>query len=142
MNDFQSLCAHYGIRATTVRRQLYELFVSTNPILAAEFIDLARAKGFDTVTIYRTIALFSKLGIMYEFGSGKQRTLQLYNPSHGDHHHFIRCSNCNKVAHFGDSALEQQLLEISQQKGFATINSHYLEIIGTCKACNQFARTA
>ena len=142
MNDFQSLCAHYGIRATTVRRQLYELFAKNNPILAAEFIDLARANGFDTVTVYRTIALFYKLGIMDEFGSGKQRTLQLHNPNHGDHHHYIRCSSCDKVAHFGDSAIEQQLLAISRQKGFAAVNSHYLEIIGTCKACSQFARTA
>lgn len=141
MNDFQSLCAHYGIRATTVRRQLLELLRNISPVLAAEYIDIAHKEGFDTVTVYRTIALFTKLGLVYEFGAGKQRTLQLHEPSHNDHHHFIRCNRCDQVARFEDSMIEQKLTEISRQKGFAKIESHYLEVIGTCIVCYQLSRT-
>lgn len=142
MNDFKLVCAKYGIRATTVRAQLYALLKQSSPLLAAEFIDMAKNQGFDTVTIYRTLNLFHKLGIVYEFGSGKQRTIQLHQPDHDDHHHFIRCVSCNKVARFEDPAIEQQLLAIAQKKGFALIDSHYLEIIGTCASCNQLSRTA
>lgn len=142
MKDFQHICSHYGIRSTTVRKQLYELLRDNSPILAGEFIDIAVNKGFDSVSVYRTINLFTKLGIVYEFGSGKQRTLQLSAPNHDDHHHFIRCSLCNKVAHFGDSSIEQQLLTIAQLKGFESIESHYLEMIGKCKSCAQFTRSA
>lgn len=141
MNEFQSLCAHYGIRATTVRKQLFELLRKTSPILATEFIEVARNRGFDTVSIYRTIALFSKLGIIYEFGSGRNRTLQLHQPNHQEHHHFIRCGSCDKVAKFEDKVIEEQLGNISKNKGFYNINSHYLEVIGTCYSCHQFSRT-
>lgn len=142
MNEFKQLCAKYGIRATTVRGQLFVLLKESSPLLAAEFIDIAKNKGFDSVTVYRTLGLFYKLGIIYEFGSGKQRTLQLHEPNHDDHHHFIRCKTCNKVARFEDSAIEQQLLTVAKQKGFSSISSHYLEIIGTCARCDQLLRTA
>lgn len=142
MNEFQSLCARYGVRATTVRRQLFELIQNTSPILATEFMEVARNKGFDTVSIYRTITLFNRLGVIYEFGSGRNRTIQLHQPSHGEHHHFIRCNKCDKVAQFEDVVIEKQLGEISKSKGFKTINSHYLEVIGTCTSCAQFSRSA
>ncbi len=141
MNEFKSLCAAYGIKATTVRRQLFELLKLRSPILAADFIDVAKSQGFDSVTIYRTINLFSRLGIIYEFGSGKQRTLQLHEPEHTDHHHFIRCESCNKVARFEDDAIENQLLSISRHKGFVEVKTHYLEVIGVCVSCAQFSRT-
>lgn len=141
MNEFQSLCARYGVRATTVRRQLFELIKQCSPILATEFIEVARTKGFDTVSTYRTISLFNKMGIVYEFGSGRNRTIQLHQPSNTRHHHFIRCNKCGKVAQFEDEVIEKQLGEISTSKGFKSINSHYLEVIGTCTSCAQFSRT-
>ena len=90
MNEFNQLCATYGIRATTVRRQLYTLLQQKSPLLAAEFIDIAQQQGFDTVSIYRTINLFQKIGVIYEFGSGKQRTLQIQAKTNDDHHHYIK----------------------------------------------------
>lgn len=142
MNNFKTICSEYGIKATTVRRQLYELFRQNSPILAAEFINLAKSQGFDTVTIYRTINLFSQIGIIYEFGSGKQRTLQLQVTNHHSHHHYIRCQSCNKVVRFEDAAIEKKLLDISVQNGFVSVDSHFLEIIGVCFSCNQLSRTA
>lgn len=142
MNNFNQLCAAYGMRATTVRRQLYALLQQHSPLLAAEYIDIAQRQGFDTVSIYRTVNLFQKLGIIYEFGSGKQRTIQLQTKSNDQHHHYIRCDSCNKVAKFEDSYIEQQLLAVAKQNGFMSVNSHYLEVVGTCVACGSFSRTA
>lgn len=142
MNEFIRFCAKNNIKTTTVRKQLYVLLSQNSPILASEFISLAKQNGFDSVSVYRTINLFIKYGLVFEFGFGKQKTLQLHEPDGHSHHHYIRCVNCDRVARFEDNVIEKQLLNIANSKDFATVSSHYLEIMGTCNRCYQLERTA
>lgn len=137
MDEFVRFCAQNNIKATTVRKQLFELLKQNSPITASEFIQLAKNNGFDSVSIYRTINLFIKYDLVFEFGFGKQKTLQLHQPDNHGHHHYIRCSNCQQTARFEDRVIEKQLQLISDSKNYNNISAHYLEIIAVCQACQR-----
>ncbi len=135
IEDFIIISNQYGFKATTTRKQIFLLLKKHSPVLASEFLEIAKKNDFDIVTVYRTITLFQKYGVIFEFGSGKQRTLQFNTPDSHDHHHYIRCKTCDKVSRFEDADIENKLFEISKRNGFYKVESHYLEIIGICKNC-------
>ncbi len=140
-SSFRDICSIHDIRFTRVRSELYDLLISHSPVAAREFIAHATNQGFDTVSVYRSLDLFEKIGICDSYGSGKNRVLYASNDGE-QHHHFIRCTNCNRAFEFENEAIEMQLDAIARRAGFADISSHYLEISGICKYCNQFSRTA
>ncbi len=132
---FRTICESKGIRVTTVRNSLFDLLSKSSPITVADFFDLSKSNGFDTVSVYRTLDLFRKLDVMDEFGIGRQRVLQARTEIDA-HHHFIRCKICGLQSEFEDDAIEYQLGTVAAENGFPKIRSHYLEIIGICQNCS------
>lgn len=138
---FRDICYKNNIRYTRVRAELFDLLVQESPLLSHDFMQLAISKGFDQVSIYRTIYLFERLGICDSYGSGKNRVLHAHTES-ANHHHFIRCTNCGRAFEFENEAIEMQLQAIATRAGFSQVSSHFLEISGICAKCNQSARIA
>ncbi len=122
------------MRATLVRKNLFDLLVTLSPVSVSDFFDATNKKGFDTVSVYRTLDLFRKLDIMHEHGVGRQRILQAKTELDA-HHHFITCETCGFSQEFEDDAIEFQLSTVAAENGFPKIKSHYLEIIGQCQNC-------
>lgn len=86
------------------------------------------------VTIYRTLDILTKLGLICELHAGG--SCHSYTTSASEHHHHLICSNCGKVIDFSGydlSLLEQRL---SVETGFE-INDHLLEFTGLCQACQK-----
>lgn len=130
----RTACEANNIRLTTVRKNLFELLTNESPISLTAFFELTQQKGFDTVSVYRTLDLFRKLDLIHEYGVGRQRILQARTEQEA-HHHFIRCDTCGLTREFEDDAIEYQLQTVAGESGFPTIKSHYLEIIGRCQSC-------
>lgn len=133
-NLLRSACEANNVRVTTVRKNLFDLLQQTSPLSVAEFFEKAKQKGFDTVSVYRTVDLFRKLKLIDEYGVGRQRILQVRTEI-DEHHHFIRCEACGLVVEFEDNAVEYQLSTVAAENGFPKIKSHFLEIIGRCSSC-------
>jgi len=140
-NAFRDICNQKNIRYTRVRAELFEILIHHNPISAREFMQLAMSKGFDQVSVYRTIYLFERLNICDSYGAGKNRMLHAHTES-VNHHHFIRCTQCDRAFEFENEAIEMQLHAIASRAGFSQVSSHFLEISGICAKCSQSARTA
>src|SRR2546421_5552224 len=88
----------------------------------------------DRASIYRTIALFERLGIVQRLQIGWKYKLELSDAFH-HHHHHLTCSNCGKVIPFEeDTALEKRLHVLANSKNF-TMQGHQLEIQGLCQNC-------
>lgn len=113
---FRDICYTHDLRYTRVRAELYELFIEHSPVAARDFIALATDKGFDTVSVYRTLDLFEKINICNSYGSGKNRILHA-STTNEHHHHFIRCTNCNRAFEFENEAIEMQLDAIARRAG-------------------------
>lgn len=133
--SFRDIAAEKEIRYTTVRGQLYELMRKQSPCNLREFLSLAKQAGFDTVTTYRTLDLFRKHSLVEEYGVGSRRMIQLKEAAGDTHHHFLRCQNCKMAIPFHDETIEDQLAVLSAKNNFKNIESHYIEIVGTCPRC-------
>jgi Fe2+ or Zn2+ uptake regulation protein len=135
MNSYlRTVCEANNVKVTTVRKSLYDLLIKTSPLSADDFFEVTKQKGFDTVSVYRTLDVFSKIGLLDEFGVGRRRIIQA-RTENDEHHHFIRCDTCGAVQEFEDNTIEYQLGAAAAENGFPKIKSHYLEIIGLCQNC-------
>ena len=130
----RSACETHNVRVTMVRKNLFDLLVYESPVSVSSFFEITKKRGFDTVSVYRTLDFFRKLEIVHEHGVGRQRILQAKTELDA-HHHFITCESCGFSQEFEDDAIEFQLSTVAAENGFPNIHSHYLEIIGTCKNC-------
>lgn len=89
----------------------------------------ARCPEVGMVTVYRTLDLFSELGLVRRLDLGDGARYELAD----DHHHHLICEECGTVAEFEQCPLDlQRLPEIGS--GFE-VRAHSLEVYGTCPAC-------
>jgi len=132
--------------ATLLRQRGYKLTPQRRAILGAiaESRDhLTPAAIYDKVkheynniglvTIYRTLELLTRLGLICEVHvGGNCHSYLLRRPS--EHHHHIICSNCGTVIDFIDCDLSEVEQRLSEQTGF-DIEGHLLEFLGHCRQC-------
>jgi Fur family ferric uptake transcriptional regulator len=85
-------------------------------------------------TVYRTLDLFSQLGLCLPIvlGDGIPRFLSCQN---GHHHHFV-CRRCHRTFHFPDCAANGLEESLSERFGFR-IEGHLVEFYGLCGGCRQ-----
>ncbi len=127
-----------GVRLTRQRRVLLQVMDSAERHLDAGSI-LRRAQKIDPrvhrVTVYRTLDLLKRHGLIDELDLLHIRGGQHYYESHGprDHIH-IACLRCGKVREFESRLFEQLKRQIERDCGIK-ITVTRTEIGGYCDAC-------
>jgi Fur family ferric uptake transcriptional regulator len=86
------------------------------------------------VTIYRTLDILAKLGLICELHAGG--SCRSYTTGASEHHHHLICTNCGKVVDFSGYDLSQLEQRLSLETGF-DIEDHLLEFVGLCQACQK-----
>ena len=122
-------------RVTSPRLAIFRILGTHSPLAMASLSLRAQENGVDSVTVYRTLALFKKLGLVQEIGVGNKRLFELSDGFGGHHHHFW-CTNCGKIIDFDDPNLEQALHQATAALNF-TLQSHQLEMVGVCSSCRK-----
>lgn len=86
-------------------------------------------------TVYRTLALLERSGLVQErdFGEGFKR----YEPAsrHTRHEHLI-CRSCGGISEFTHEGLDRMVALIAEAASFRH-DQHRLEIYGRCRDCQQ-----
>ena len=129
-----------GIRLTRQRRVILQVMESAQRHLDVAQI-LRRAKKIDAgvhrVTIYRTIDLLKRHGLIDELDLLHIRGEGHYYESHGprDHIH-IACLRCGKVREFESHLFEQLKRQIEQDLRIK-ITMTRTEVGGYCENCRQ-----
>lgn len=127
-----------GIRLTRQRRVILEVMDSAEQHLDVDQI-LARAQKIDAavhlVTVYRTIDLLKKQGLIDELDLLHLRGDRHYYETHGprDHIH-VACLRCGKVREFESRLYEQLKEQIAQDCGIRVSVSR-TEVGGICNEC-------
>jgi Fur family ferric uptake transcriptional regulator len=127
-----------GVRLTRQRRVLLEVMDGAERHLDAGSI-LRRAQKIDPrvhrVTVYRTLDLLKRHGLIDELDLLHIHGDQHYYESHGprDHIH-IACLRCGKVREFESRLFEQLKRQIERDCGIK-ITVTRTEIGGYCEAC-------
>jgi len=127
-----------GVRLTRQRRVLLEVMDQAERHLTADAI-LERAQKIDPrvhrVTVYRTLEMLKKRGLLDELDLLHIHGHGHYYESHGprDHIH-VACLRCGKVREVESELFEQLKRQIAQDTGIKITVSR-AEIGGYCESC-------
>jgi len=134
-DDLRALLKKDGASLTKPRRVIFDLLLNQEPQSMQVLAQRAAAK-VDRATVYRTIELFERLGIVHRLNIGWKYKIELSDIFQGHHHHFY-CTNCSKTYSLpANSMLETIIDSTAAKEGFAA-RGHQLEIYGLCQNCSK-----
>ncbi len=123
-----------GFKLTTPRKEVLNV-LTTSPLSVQELSETLKEKGLqiDLVTIYRTLELFTSLGIVEKI-QFEDKTARFELKDEADHHHHLVCIKCGLVE---DCVInEDSLVMAIEQKTKFQVQRHALEFFGFCRRCN------
>ena len=139
-NKIAGILRQYGYRLTPQRHAVLNVIASSHDHLTPAAIHdrvCQEHPSIGQVTIYRTLDILAKLGLICEVHvGGTCRSYLMRRPS--EHHHHLICAGCGTVIDFTDCDLNGLQQRLSKETGFQ-IESHLLEFVGRCQNCQKIA---
>ncbi len=118
---------------TLPRQVVFSALLGHEPQTMAQLVAVC-ADQIDRASVYRTIALFERLGIVQRLQIGWKYKLELSDAFH-HHHHHLTCLKCGRTTPLPeDKQLENRLQQLAQTQNF-TMQGHQLEVQGLCQNC-------
>lgn len=132
-----------GVRITSQRRLLVGIIQdSPRHLDAAALLEIAKKQDpeIDRATVYRTIALLKKRGLIDELDlmhlEGEKHYYEA--KTNRDHCH-MACFQCGGIMEYASPSFERLRKEMARESGFQ-IRAMRLEVGGYCKRCRKTAR--
>ena len=124
-----------GLRVTSQRALILEI-IRRRHLDADEIYRQARAKQprLSLSTVYRTLQVLKKLGLVEELHFDETHHHYEMKPS-SEHHHLV-CLGCGKVVEFECPLSLKMKEDIAREKGFE-ITSAEIRMTGYCPKCRQ-----
>ena len=124
-----------GLRATSQRALILEV-IRRGHLDADEIYRQARAKQprLSLSTVYRTLQLFKKLGLVEELHFDE--THHHYEVKSSSEHHHLVCLGCGEVIEFKCPLSPKMKKDIAREKGFE-ITGAEIRMTGYCSKCRQ-----
>ncbi|KXH78842.1 peroxide-responsive transcriptional repressor PerR [Sporosarcina sp. HYO08] len=124
-----------GVRITPQRHAILEYLISSHLHPTADEIYKSLESDFPSMsvaTVYNNLRVFRNVGLIKEltYGDASSR----FDFVTHDHYHII-CDECGTIVDFHHPGLEEVERLASYMTGFQ-VNSHRLEVYGTCPACS------
>ena len=108
-----------------------------HPLTNREIFSEMPHGGGDLATVYRSMHLLEKMGIVkrFYFGDGAAR-FELVKEGDDGHHHHLICVKCARVVEIEECILREIEQRIAAQNGFKAV-THKLEFFGICPRCQR-----
>jgi Fur family transcriptional regulator, ferric uptake regulator len=126
-----------GYRMTPQRMMIVDAIEHSENHISAEDIFkqvVAKFPNVNLSTVYRTLELLEKLGLVTKTEMGVGRIV--YHPMEKGHHHHLICRECGKVISLDEAALTPLKESLQRDYQFSAELRH-LGIIGLCADCQQ-----
>ena len=126
-----------GYRLTPQRLMILAAIEGRQDHISAEEIYAQVAAKYPHVnisTVYRTLELLKRLGMVYEIDLGEGRIR--YHAEDSGHHHHLVCQDCNRVTDIEESTLSSLRDILYRDYGFRAELRH-VAIFGTCGDCRK-----
>lgn len=125
-----------GWRLTPQREKILHVFQNLprgNHLSAEELHDLLaqRDEPISLSTIYRSVKLMSRMGILRELELAEGHKHYELNQPYPHHHHHMVCIQCNKTIEFKNDSILKQSLKQVEKEGFQLIDCQ-LTVMGIC----------
>ena len=124
-----------GYRLTPQRLMILSAMESSHDHISAEEIYAQVAAKYPHVnisTVYRTLELLKKLGMVYEIDLGEGRIR--YHAEGSGHHHHLVCQSCGKITDIDEATLSSLKDSLLRDYGFSADLRH-VGIFGLCEGC-------
>ncbi|MGB9693517.1 MAG: Fur family transcriptional regulator [Fervidobacterium sp.] len=134
--DFNKYLEAKGLKLTKEREKILRQIISSNKHFEAEeFLFHLNKKRFNVSrpTFYRTLKVFTKLGILAKSNLEDGRVIYENLLSTNHHDHFV-CTICGRIIEFKDSEIEKKQEKICEKYNFLGLR-HQMQIFGLCKKC-------
>ncbi len=138
LEQFRTYLRQHNLPVTQQRLAIAGVVFASDRHLSVEDVAAdvsAQGENAGTATIYRTLDLLVKSGLVVErdFGEGFRR----FEPSRGiPHHEHLLCTVCGRVDEFRDERLERMTTLIAESHGYSR-QRHRLVIYGVCTECQR-----
>lgn len=135
---FEEHIRQQGLRKTTQRELILEVFLETEDHLSSEdlyWLVQKRDSNIGQTTVYRTLKLLTDAGLAREVRLGDGRTYYEHHFEHEHHDHMI-CTGCGLVIEFFSPELEAKQDEMADKYNFKPTH-HSLRILGICEECQR-----
>jgi len=132
MEQLEQLFRSNHLRLTNPRRSVFRVLERAHAPLFIHDI-IKSSGGGDRTSVYRTLEIFVRLGIIEIVPTGwKQRyeLSDLFRP----HHHHLDCMRCGELISIDTPKLETSIRSIARDHGYQ-LTSHHVELHGVCKKC-------
>ncbi len=124
-----------GYRLTPQRLMILSAIEESDSHISAEEIHariVARYPNVNVSTVYRTLELLKRLGLVTETDLGEGRVK--YHPAEKGHHHHLVCQECGAIIDLDESLLTPLKSALLREYQFSADLKH-LAILGRCLNC-------
>lgn len=127
-----TLLRDQGLSVTRQRLLVYEVLEGREPMTMHELYESTKDK-LDRASLYRTVAVFEKLGIVKRVYIGWKYKIEL-SDTFAEHHHHLTCLKCHKIIPINEIELESFIGKVADRHNFKPLE-HQVEIQGICESC-------
>lgn len=122
------------VSTTSARQAIFKtLLEADHPLKNGEIA--RRTPSVDRASVYRTLELFSNLGITETIIRGWTPLTELAEPFKAHHHHLV-CERCGSVIEIENETLEDVLQLVATRHQFI-LKKHTVELSGVCSNCSK-----
>ena len=133
LDRLQTTLKSSGCSFTLPRRTVFEKLAKNQSPMTTAALAEACAPDIDRATVYRTVELFERLGIINRMWHGFKSQIELSEIFTPHHHHAV-CQQCGTSIDLVNQELEKLLASIAKQHNFLAL-SHVIELSGYCTSC-------
>ena len=133
---FKTFLKENQFKCTPERETILKtVFATHRHFDADELVDLLRRKHkkISRATVYRTLDLMAKAGLVQGMELGKSRKMYEHTLGHKHHDHLI-CEECGRTIEFDDGVIELLQQKVCERLNFQA-RGHNLRIFGRCERC-------
>ncbi|MCG8499804.1 MAG: transcriptional repressor [Firmicutes bacterium] len=141
INNFETTLKENGYKLTVQRRVILNLLIEHEEkhLSTEEIYELVKKKypQIGLATVYRTLMLFDKLGLIYKLDFDDGFSRYELNKREADHrHHHLICTQCGNVEEVREDLLDSIEEDILFKNGFL-VKDHRVKFYGLCKHCRE-----
>jgi Fur family transcriptional regulator, ferric uptake regulator len=130
-DSLKSLLKRNGQSVTKTRLAVFEALNGQEPLSMHELVE--RVRSADRASVYRTVDLFERLGIVQRLNTGWKYKVEL-SDKFAAHHHHLTCTRCGTTVQMNEEELEAVIDRLARAHSFLP-SAHQIEIQGICSSC-------
>jgi Fur family peroxide stress response transcriptional regulator len=134
IEEFRRLCREAGLRMTPQRLEIFREVARTDDHPDVESVRKRirdRLPNVSPDTVYRTLALFEKLGLIRRIELLCDRAR--FDANTTRHHHFV-CSECGRIEDFVSDEMDSYEPP-AEVRSLGNVKSVHLQLRGVCNSC-------